>query len=115
VDIQAAIEDLVRNHAHAKLLGILSPNSHEPPALAQTLAGGHFGIDAGPLQHDEIDVGETVPARCLKNGLRLSRDGVCRQVAGSGSTSACRLKLPSRPANAGRSSRKNCSASWSRW
>src|SRR5262249_29595702 len=27
------------------------------------------------LQHDEVDIGETLPARCLHNGLWLSRDG----------------------------------------
>jgi hypothetical protein len=74
VDIQSALEDLLQNRTGTKLLGILSPNHHEAPALAGTLAGGHFPIDAGPLQHDEIDVGEPVPVRCLKNGLWLSRD-----------------------------------------
>jgi len=74
VDIQSALEDLLQNRPGTKLLGILSPNHHEPPALAYTLAGGHFPIDAGPLQHDEIDVGEPVPVRCLKNGLWLSRE-----------------------------------------
>jgi hypothetical protein len=74
VDIQSALEDLLRNRTGTKLLGILSPNPHEPPELAQTLAGGHFPIDAGPLQHDEIDVGEPFPVRCLKNGLWLSRE-----------------------------------------
>jgi ATPase family associated with various cellular activities (AAA) len=74
VDIQSALEDLLRNRPGTTLLGILSPNHHEPPALAHTLAGGHFPIDVGPLQHDEIDVGEPVPVRCLKNGLWLSRD-----------------------------------------
>jgi hypothetical protein len=33
-----------------------------------------FGLDVGPIQQDEIDVGETIPVRCLKNGLWLSRD-----------------------------------------
>jgi hypothetical protein len=74
VDIQSPLEDLLRNRSGTKLLGILSPNPHEPPALAHTLGGGHFPLDAGPLQHDEIDVGEPVPVRCLKNGLWLSRD-----------------------------------------
>src|SRR5260370_31762096 len=73
VDIQSALEDLLRNRSGTRLLGIISPNPHEPPELAQTLAGGHFPIDAGPLQHDEIDVGEPVPVRLLKNGLLLSR------------------------------------------
>lgn len=73
-DIQAGLEDLLRSRPGTTLLGILSPNPHEPPTLAQTLAGGHFAIDAGPLQHDEIDVGDAVPVRCLKNGLWLSRE-----------------------------------------
>lgn len=74
VDIQTGLEELLRDRSGTKLLGILSPNPHEPPALAHTLAGIHFPIDAGPLQHDEIDVGEPVPVRCLKNALWLSRD-----------------------------------------
>ena len=74
VDIQSALEDLLRNRVDTKLLGILSPNPHEAPALAQALGQGHFPLDAGPLQHDEIDVGEAAPVRCLKNGLWLSRE-----------------------------------------
>jgi len=75
VDIQAAIEVLLRKRSGTVLLGILSPNPHEPPSLAQTLGGGaHFPIDVGPIQHDEIDIGEPAPARCLKNGIWLSRD-----------------------------------------
>ena len=73
VDIQSALEDLFKPRTGTKLLGILSPNQHEVPALANTLGGAYFPIDAGPLQHDEIDVGEAMPIRCLKNGLRLSR------------------------------------------
>src|ERR1700680_1397166 len=74
VDTQSALEDLLRNRPGTKLLGIPSPNHHEPTPLADTLAGGHFPIDTGPLQHDEIDVGEPVPVRCLRNGLWLSRE-----------------------------------------
>ena len=74
VDIQLALEDLFKPRTGTELLGILSPNQHDVPALANTLAGAYFPIDAGPLQHDEIDVGEAIPVRCLKNGLWLSRD-----------------------------------------
>ena len=74
VDVQFAIEDLLRSRAGTKLLGIVSPNPHEPPTLAQALGQNPFALDAGPLQHDEIDVGETTPVRCLKNGLWLSRE-----------------------------------------
>ena len=57
-----------------RLRGHLSANPLEPPALAQTLAGIHFPINAGPLQHCEVDISEPVPVRCLKNGLWLSRE-----------------------------------------
>src|SRR5213593_3602368 len=73
VDIQSALEDLLQNRTGTKLLGIVSPNRHEAPALAQIL-GGHFPLDGGTLEHEEIDVGEPVPVRCLKNGLWLSRE-----------------------------------------
>jgi hypothetical protein len=74
VDIQSALEELFKARTGAKLFGILSINQHEPPTLANTLAGAHFPVDAGPLQHDEIDVGEPVAARCLRNGLWLAHD-----------------------------------------
>src|SRR5258705_2564065 len=73
VDIQSALEDLFKPRTGTKLLGILSPNQHEVPALANTLAGAYFPLDAGPPQHDENDVGEPVPVRCLKKSLWLSR------------------------------------------
>ena len=74
VDIQSALEDLLRNRADTKLVGIVSPNPHEPPTLAQALGQSPFALGVGPLQQDEIDVGEASPARCLRNGLWLSRE-----------------------------------------
>lgn len=74
VDLQAALEDMFRGCVDAKLLGIFSPNFHESQTLAQVFAGGPFGMNIGPLQHDEIDIGEQLPVRCLKNGLWLARN-----------------------------------------
>ena len=74
VDVQSSLEDLLRSRDDTRLLGIVSPNPHEPPALAQALGPNPFALDAGPLQHDEIDIGEATPTRCLKNGLWLSRE-----------------------------------------
>jgi hypothetical protein len=75
VDVQSALEELFEKRRGTKLLGIVSQNGDQLPELAQMLAKGPFVmIDAGPVQHDEIDVGETIPARCLKNGLWLSRE-----------------------------------------
>jgi hypothetical protein len=42
--------------------------------MAHLCTGGPFPMDVGPLQHDEVDVGDSTPVRCLKNGLWLSPD-----------------------------------------
>jgi len=75
VDIQSALEDLLKVRPRTTLFGITSVHPQQLPSLADTLAGAHFPVDAGPLQYDEIDVGEPIPVRCLKNGLWMSSDG----------------------------------------
>jgi hypothetical protein len=73
VDVQAALEEVVATRSPAKLLGIHSPMNQETPTMAHLLTQGPFPMDVGPLQHDEVDVGDPTPVRCLKNGLWLSR------------------------------------------
>jgi ATPase family protein associated with various cellular activities (AAA) len=73
VDVQIALDDVFRNRPDARLVGVFSPNFHESPTLAQVFAGGPFMMDIGPLQYDEIDTGEKLPVRCLRNGLWLAR------------------------------------------
>ncbi|PYV18116.1 MAG: cell division protein FtsH [Acidobacteria bacterium] len=48
--------------------------SHETPTVAHLLTRGPFPVEFGPLQHDEVDIGDAAPVRCLKNGLWLSRN-----------------------------------------
>lgn len=74
VDIQNAIEGLLNAGSKTELVGLNSPNSHEVLSFAQILGGAHFYVDIGPLQYDEIDIGDAVPARCLKNALWIGRD-----------------------------------------
>jgi hypothetical protein len=73
VDVQTALEDVVANRGSAKLLGIHSPMNQETPTMAHLLTRGPFPMDVGPLQHDEVDIGDATPVRCLKNGLWLPR------------------------------------------
>jgi len=40
--------------------------------LAHLLTRSAMPIEIGPLQHDEVDVGEEQPVRCLRNGLWLA-------------------------------------------
>lgn len=69
IDVQSGLEGLLKQDPKTRLVGLVSANSHESLTFAQMLGGPHFFVDIGPLQYDEIDIGDPVPARCLKNGL----------------------------------------------
>lgn len=74
VDIQVALDEIFDKNTGYKLLGILSPMmGHQPPSLALLFSVGPFPMDIGPLQHEEIDIGDPTPVRCLQNGLWLSQ------------------------------------------
>ena len=74
IEVQSAIESILSAGSKTELVGLNSPNSHEALTFAQMLGGPHFFVDIGPLQYDEIDIGDAIPARCLKNGLWIGRD-----------------------------------------
>jgi hypothetical protein len=67
------VEGLLAGRAGVKVLGVHSQMEHETPALAHMFTPGPFPVELGPLQHDEIDVGDSTPVRCLKKALWLSR------------------------------------------
>jgi hypothetical protein len=67
IDIQSGIEGLLKGNPETELFGPISPNSHEALSFAQLLGGAHFYVDIGPLQYDEIDIGEAVLTRCNEN------------------------------------------------
>jgi hypothetical protein len=72
VDVQLAIDQFFATNGTSTLLGIHSAIGHETPTLAHLFVRGPFPVDLGPLQHDDIDVGELSAVRCLKNGLWLA-------------------------------------------
>jgi len=57
------------------VIGVHSPMSHETPTLAQFFTPGPFPMMIGPLQYDEVDVGDPEPVRCVKTALWLARKG----------------------------------------
>lgn len=77
VDLQAALDEMLAAWPGATLLGVHSQMNHETPTFAHLFAPGPFQMEFGPLQHDEVDVGEPVPIRCLRNGLWLVRKMTC--------------------------------------
>jgi hypothetical protein len=77
IDVQAAIEEAIAKRGAARLIGIHSQMGQDTPTMAHILTRGPFPMDVGPLQNDEVDVGDEMPVRCLKNGLWLSHaDGL---------------------------------------
>jgi len=75
VDIQNAVNEFFASKSGVVLFGIHSLMGHESPTLAYLLTPSPIPTDIGPLQHDEIDIGDAEPVRCLKNGLWLATEG----------------------------------------
>jgi hypothetical protein len=78
VDLQLALDKMFSELANARLIGVHShfgQHMHMPLTIAHLLGSQHFPVVVGPLQHDEIDIGETLPARCLRQGLWFARQG----------------------------------------
>lgn len=74
VDVQFALEKLFSEHPSAKLLGVHTQFQHETLTIAHLVTTLHYPVVIGPLQHEELDIGETLPARCLRRGLWLAED-----------------------------------------
>ena len=74
VDLQLAVDNFFAARQKPTLLGIHVMFGFETPTLAHLFSAGHFPVEIGPLQYDDIDVGDDTPARCLRNGLWLSTE-----------------------------------------
>jgi len=74
VDVQAAFERPFSGSRTARLVGVHAPFGHEGLTIAHLATGGPYPVVVGPLQHEEIDVGESLPARCIKRGLWLANE-----------------------------------------
>jgi ATP-dependent 26S proteasome regulatory subunit len=76
VDVQFALETLFADSPGVKLLGIHHPYSqHETLTFAQVSGDQHNPVVISPLQHEEVDIGEALPARCLRQAMWLSHEG----------------------------------------
>lgn len=74
VDVQLALEKLFKIRPDAALLGLHTQFHHETITIAHLLSNEHMPVVVGPLQHEEIDIGEVMPARCLRMGLWLASE-----------------------------------------
>jgi hypothetical protein len=63
------VEDFFATRDKPTLLGIHVMFGFETPTLAHLFSAGHFPVEIGPLQYDDVDIGDDAPVRCLRNGL----------------------------------------------
>jgi len=73
VDIQLALDKIFSKQPDAKLFGVRTGFPHETLTIGHLLGGQHFPVLIGPLQHEEIDIGEILPIRCLRQGFWLAQ------------------------------------------
>ncbi len=75
VDVQLGLERLFAEFPKVELLGLHNQHAHETLTIAHAMGNNHDPVVISPLQHEEIDIGETLPARCLRQALWLSHEG----------------------------------------
>ena len=73
VDVQRALETIFSRQPRAQLLGLHNSYAHDTLTFAHLLANQHDPVVISPLQHEEVDIGEAIPARCLRKAIWLSR------------------------------------------
>jgi len=78
VDLQAALDAIFSEQFHGELIGLHRRFGHETMTFSELLTTDNYAALIAPLQHFEIDIGDAVPARCLKSGLWLAVKGQVR-------------------------------------
>ena len=73
VDLQSALQKLLPERAEARQFGVHSQYDHSTLTFANLMGNTHDPAIIAPMQYEEIDIGETLPARCLRQALWLSR------------------------------------------
>jgi hypothetical protein len=74
VDTQSALDKLIDSPG-VKLYGVHRQYSHETLTFANLMQNVHDPAVISPLQYEEVDIGDTLPARCLRQGLWLALSG----------------------------------------
>ena len=108
VDLQVALDGLFgERYRVEKLVGPHPQWSHEPVTFPALIVENEHPVLIGPLQYGEIDLGEALPMRCLKNGLWLCEHGgerfalLLAPAGRYGQTTGVRLEVAVRPGEAG--------------
>jgi ATPase family associated with various cellular activities (AAA) len=75
LDLQVAINEILTGPLEVKqMVGVHAPHGFETTTFSHLIVDSDHAILIAPLQYDDIDTGETAPARCLRNALWLCTD-----------------------------------------
>jgi hypothetical protein len=72
-DLQRALEQVFARAPQVELVGAHRQYGHDTMTFADLVRTGHDPVVVSPLQHEDIDVGDSAPVRCLRHGLWLAR------------------------------------------
>ncbi|MFY9316852.1 MAG: AAA family ATPase [Burkholderiales bacterium] len=67
-DLQLALEESFSQRAK-KMVGVHGGYSHETLSFSQLLETGNYSKLVGPLEYEEVEIGEDRPIKCLRNAL----------------------------------------------
>jgi len=73
VDLQTALEKLLPGGSGTQQFGFHRQYDHSTLTFANLMGNVHDPAIIAPMQYEEIDIGDPLPARCLRQGLWLSR------------------------------------------
>src|SRR5262249_29803758 len=75
-DLQRGIDRMFGSDAKVlHFCGVKRDYAVEGIKISDCMTPGHYPVVPSPPQYEEIDVGETEPVRCLKNGLWFLEEG----------------------------------------
>lgn len=78
-DLQRAMDELFANAAATHFSGVKKEHAYHGVAFSDLLyPTPHQPALAVPAEYEEVDIGESAPVRCLKNGLWLAERGGLR-------------------------------------
>lgn len=71
VDLQKALRAALAQYTEHSYLGVRAMYSHEGLSLGAIFTESHFPIYITNLEHEEVDIGEDQPVRCVTQALWL--------------------------------------------
>jgi len=76
VDVQLALEEQLAETQPVSRYGLHAPHhvGFDALGVALLMERTPFPIDIGPLQYDDIDIGEALPAKCVRQAMWLSTE-----------------------------------------